>query len=380
MLKRIYLDYNASTPVDPRVLEKMYPYFTSEFGNPSSQHPYGWIAQKAIEQARTQVRDLLEAPSSKDIIFTSGASESNSLAIIGIAKKIHKQKQKAHFITSKAEHHSVLESMHAAEELGIEVTYLPVNKFGQIEINTLTTALKPHTVLLSFMWANNEIGSLNPIHEIAQLAEKEKLIFHSDATQACGKVPINLSELKIDLLSLSAHKIYGPKGVGALYIHKNLSDVGSPLPSIYGGGQERGFRAGTLNTPGIVGLGQACALAKNEFNTEPHRLNLFTQKIWLELKNHYPKLEWNGHPIERITGQMNFLFRDKRMDQVLPRTVNLAMSSGSACTSRTNSVSHVLQAIGLSREEILASVRLSVGRMTTLEEVEESCKILKEHL
>jgi cysteine desulfurase len=382
MIKRIYLDYNATTPVDSRVLEKMYPYFATEFGNASSQHPFGWVAQKAVEQARTQVSDLLGAPSSKDIIFTSGASESNTLAIVGLAQKLLKQKQeqKAHFITSTAEHHSVLESMHAAEQLGIEVTYLPVNKFGQIEIETIKNAIQPHTVLLSFMWANNEVGSFNPIKAIADLAAEKNLIFHTDATQACGKVNINLKELKIDLLSLSAHKIYGPKGVGALYIHKNLSESLSLSPIIFGGSQERGFRAGTLNVPGIVGLGKACEIANFEMPIELNRLNEYTQKIWSSLNSFYPKIEWNGHPSERLGGQMNFLFRDKRMDQILPRMVNLSMSSGSACASRSNSVSHVLQAMGLKREEILASVRLSVGRTTTLEEVEETCRILKEHL
>jgi cysteine desulfurase len=380
MMKRIYLDYNATTPVDPRVLEKMYPYFLSEFGNSSSQHPYGWIAQKATEHARKQVSSLLGAPNSKDIIFTSGASESNTLAILGLANTLKMQNHKAHFITSKAEHPSVLESMHAAEKLGIEVTYLPVNKFGQVELNDISDALQAHTVLLSFMWANNEVGSLNPIKEIAELAEKKKLIFHTDSTQACGKIPINLDKIKIDLLSVSAHKLYGPKGIGALYINKNLSEFLSLTPVIYGGGQERGMRAGTLNVPGIVGLGAACELANSDLNTETQRLNEYVQKIWTELKSFYPKLEWNGHPSVRLPGQMNFLFRDKRMDQLLPRMVNLAMSSGSACASTSSSISHVLQAMGLSREEVLASVRLSVGRMTNLEEVDETCRILKEHL
>jgi cysteine desulfurase len=379
-LKRIYLDYNATTPVDSRVLEKMIPYFSTEFGNAASRHPFGWVAKKAVDDARTQVTELLGAPNSKDIIFTSGASESNTLAIVGLAKKLLKKKQKAHFITAKTEHHSVLNSMEAAEELGIEVTYLPVNRFGQVETSSIKNAIQPHTALLSFMWANNEIGSLNPISEIAQLAAESKIIFHSDATQACGKIPIHLREIKIDLLSLSGHKIYGPKGIGALYIHKNLNESLGLSPIIYGGEQEWGFRAGTLNVPGIVGLGKACELVCTDMDSENKKLNEYVQKIWSELKSFYPKLEWNGHPTDRLAGQMNFLFRGKRMDQILPRMVNLSMSSGSACASGSSSVSHVLTAMGLSREEALASVRLSVGRLTNLAEVNETCKILREHL
>ena len=379
MIKRIYLDYNATTPVDQRVLDKMYPYFVSEFGNASSQHPFGWTAQKAVELARLQVSSLIGAPTCKDIIFTSGASESNTLAILGFAKKLQKQRLKTHFITSKAEHLSVLNAMTAAEDLGVEVTYLPVNKFGQVEIETITNALKPHTALLSFMWANNEVGSLNPISQIAKLAENKKLIFHTDATQACGKLQINLHDLKIDLLSISAHKIYGPKGIGALYINKTFNESLGLLPIIFGGNQEWGLRSGTLNIPGIVGFGLACEIAQSEQN-DCSRLNNYVQKIWTELKDFYPSLEWNGHPTERIVGHMNFLFRDKRIDQLLPRMVKLSMSSGSACASSDSSVSHVLEAMGLSREEILASVRLSVGRMTSFEEVEETCRILKEYL
>lgn len=379
-MKRIYLDFNATTPVDQRVLEKMLPFFNTEFGNASSQHPYGWVAQKAVENARTQVAQLLNAPQSKDIIFTAGASESNNIAILGLAKTLISQKQKAHFITSQVEHHSVLEPMHAAEQLGVEVTYLPVNKFGQVEIESLKNALLPHTVLLSFMWANNEVGSLNPMVAISQLAQEKNLILHSDATQAIGKIPTNLVETKIDLLSISAHKLYGPKGVGALYISKSISEANQIASLIYGGKQERGFRAGTLNVPGIVGLGQACELAASVMPDESQHLSSMSQKFWTELKNLYPNLEWNGHPNQRLPGQMNFLFRGKRMDQILPRMVSLAMSSGSACASQTATVSHVLKAMGLSREEILASVRLSVGRTTTQEDLTNALQILKEHL
>jgi cysteine desulfurase len=212
------------------------------------------------------------------------------------------------------------------------------------------------------------------------LAQEKKILLHSDATQACGRIPIDLSQTKIDLISISAHKMYGPKGVGALYLQKNLSENNMLSSLIYGGQQERGLRAGTLNVPGIVGLGQACEIATTEMNSESQKLDFMSKQIYKELKSYYPKLEWNGHPTERISGQMNFLFRDKRMDQILPRMVSLAMSSGSACSSQTNSVSHVLKSIGLNREEILASVRLSVGRTTTPDDVQNTIQLFKANL
>lgn len=379
--QNLYLDYSASTPVDPRVIELMMPFFREQVANPSSQHRAGWSSMHAIDQARKQVLDLLNAKIPKEILFTSGASESNTLAILGTILALQKKNpgQKLHALTSKVEHKSVLETFEQLKEFDVDVEFLPTNAFGQIEIKTIKQHLRPNTVFMSFMWANNEVGSINPISDIAALAQEHKICFHSDATQACGKIPMDLQTTKVDLLSLSAHKMYGPKGVGVLYRRFEQHHPCYPLiPLIRGGGQEQNLRAGTLNTPGIVGLGEAARIAKTEFlTTDSLRVSEMTHEFQTKLQKLFPKVEMNGHPTERIPGHLHLCFPGVRWDQWLPRMSKLCVSTTSACNSDSGQGSHVLRALGFSDDKIHSSLRLSLGKFTTPAELDRALVLFK---
>lgn len=379
--QNLYLDYSASTPVDPRVVELMMPFFKEQIANPSSQHRAGWSSMHSIDQARKQVVDLLNAKIPKEILFTSGASESNTLAILGTILALQKKNpgQKLHALTSKVEHKSVLETFEQLKEFDVDVEFLSTNDFGQIEIKTIKQHLRSNTVFMSFMWANNEVGSINPVDDIAVLAQAHKICFHSDATQACGKIPMDLQTTPVDLLSLSAHKMYGPKGVGVLYRRFQQHHPCYPLtPLIRGGGQEQSIRAGTLNTPGIVGLGEAARIAKTEFlPNDAIRISEMTRDFQSKLQKLFPKIEVNGHLTERIPGHLHLSFPGVRWDQWLPRMSELCVSTTSACNSDSGQGSHVLRGLGFSDEKIHSSLRLSLGKFTTCEELDRALVLFK---
>lgn len=363
----IYFDYHATTPVDPRVLEVMIPYFSNAFGNPaSSSHSYGWQAEAAVAKARDQVANLIGARE-KEIIFTSGATESNNLGILGAIGKVNGHVP--HLIVSQVEHSCVLAVAKELETRGIEVTYLPVNKYGQVEIETLKSHIKPTTTLISVIFANNEIGSINPIKEISALCKSRGIVLHVDAAQAVGKIPVNVNDLQIDLLSLSGHKIYGPKGIGALYVRSKEPRVRLD-PVIFGGGQERGIRPGTLNVPAIVGLGKACEVAQIDLVSEMGRTMRLRDKLETSIKSKLSGICVNGHPTERLTINLNFSVDGCMPDFLMENLSSIAVSSGSACSSASTKPSHVLTAIGVPENLARCTLRLSVGRFTTDEEVD----------
>jgi cysteine desulfurase len=362
-VKSIFLDNHATTPVDPRVREVMSPYFEEAFGNPSSRtHAFGWQAEMAVENARQAVSETIGAQP-KNIIFTSGATESNNLAILGCLSHLPRP---VHLIVSAVEHKSVLEVADEAGRRGIEVTVLPVNEYGQVELETLKAALKPHTRLVSVMFANNEIGSINPIEQIGRLAKQRNFWLHTDATQAIGRAAIHVDRLGIDMLSLSGHKIYGPKGVGALFVRRDQVDI---KPLLFGGSQEDGLRPGTHNVPGIVGLGKACQLMTLEGSTESLRLRALRDDLISRVLKAIPNVRLNGHPRERLCTNISLSFEDLPCDILTDGLHDLALSSGSACASSTGHPSHVLQAIGHSEELARATLRIGLGRFTTPEEV-----------
>ena len=374
----IYLDYNATTPLDPRILEVMLPYFTEHFGNPaSSQHLWGWSATRAVEKARQQVAGLLSAKPT-EIFFTSGATEGNNWVLQSLFH--HWQESgangKFHILSSNVEHSSVLKTLEYLNKLGAEVEYVPVNSFGQVELSEVQKRLQKDTRLMSFIWANNEVGSLNPIKELAQLAHNHQIYFHSDATQAIGKIKVNLEESLVDFVTLSAHKIYGPKGSGALYIRSKNPRI-ELQPLILGGGQEKGLRSGTVNVPGVVGLGLACEFCEQELEqtSQPlHELrNEFLKTLLLEI----PGTKLNGHPTNRVFSNLSLTFNGRRLEEALPFLMRLGFSTGSACHSGTASGSYVLKAMGLSEDEIASTIRLSLGRFTTTEELKEALQLLK---
>ncbi len=367
----VYLDYNATTPLDPAVFAQMEPYFKEFFGNPASAgHHWGWTAEHGVQKARMQVASLIGAKSS-EITFTGGATEANNWVIFGLLSKLREEDPQApiHFITSTVEHSSIMKAMKVAESMGVEVDFLPVNKFGQVEIETLKKALKPHTKLMSFIWVNNEIGSINPIPEIARLAKEHQIYLHTDATQAIGKIPVQATEMGIDLMSFSGHKIYGPKGVGALYIRSSQPKV-QINPLIYGGGHEKGLRSGTLNVPAIVGLGAASDICQKNLETESAHLTKLRQYLWSKLQAVVPDLRLNGHPTERSPINLNITFPGHRTDSLIPHLQKVGLSTGSACSSGTVNISHVLRGIGISEADCACSLRLSLGRWTTEAELD----------
>jgi cysteine desulfurase len=372
----IYLDNNATTAVDPEVLEEMIPYFSEHYGNASSvNHRFGKKAAEAVQNARLRIADLINA-SEKEITFTSGATESINLAIKGIFTRY--QSIGKHIITCQTEHKAVLDACYDLEKKGAEITYLAVDSEGKINLNELQEAIRKDTILISLMYANNETGVINPIQEIAEIANANKVLFFCDATQAVGKVPISILETPIDLMAFSAHKLYGPKGVGALYIKRKNRRI-QVEPLLHGGGQENHLRAGTLNVPGIVGLGAAVLKAKKVMTSESLRL----QKLRDHLEEELLKIEQtciNGSKINRLPHVTNITIRFLKAEQLMSKVGNIAMASGSACSTGSLEPSHVLLAMGIAKEDAHASLRLSLGRFTTKEEIETTIKLLNNEI
>ncbi|MBI2962456.1 MAG: IscS subfamily cysteine desulfurase [Deltaproteobacteria bacterium] len=370
MTRPIYMDYHATTPVDARVLEAMLPFFRENFGNPASRnHPYGWDAEAAVEHAREQVARTIGAGGGKEIVFTGGASESNNLAIKGVLE-FHRDKGN-HLVTCATEHRSVIDTCRSLERRGLaRLTVLPVDGYGRVDPRAVDAAITPQTVLVSIMFANNEIGTIHPVAEIGQVAKRRGVPFHTDATQAVGKVPVDVEAMGIDLLSLSAHKICGPKGAGALYVRARNPRV-RLLPLIEGGGQERGLRSGTLNVPGIVGLGRACEIAAEAMPEEAPRLASLRDRLQRTLTSALDRVVLNGHPTERLPGNLNLSFRFVESESLLMAlNREVALSTGSACSSATLEPSYVLRALGQGDDLAHASVRFGLGRFTTGEEVD----------
>lgn len=362
----VYLDYQATTPTDRRVVEAMLPYFTEVFGNPHSRsHQYGWDAETAVEKARGQIADLIGA-NPKEIIFTSGATESNNLAIKGVAR-FHRDR-KNHVITCVTEHKCVLDSCRHLEQEGFHVTYLPVQQNGLIDLDRLKDAMTDKTVLVSIMTVNNEIGVIQPIEEIGAICRERKVHFHTDAAQAVGKIPMNVDEMNIDLLSISGHKLYGPKGIGALYVRRRPRVRLEAL--INGGGQERGMRSGTLPTPLCVGLGEACAIAANEMGAEAERLRMLRDRFYNAINEQLSEVYLNGDLDNRIPGNLNLSFAYVEGEGLMMGIKDLAVSSGSACTSASLEPSYVLRALGVEEELAHTSLRIGLGRFSTAEDVD----------
>ena len=362
MTRPVYLDFHATTPVDPRVLEAMLPYFSEQFGNAASkQHAYGWDAQKAVDAARAQVAALIGA-SANEIVFTSGASESNNLAIKGIVRA--RRDRGDHIITAATEHKSVLDSCKCLEKEGCRVTRLGVDAQGFIDLDELRSSITDRTILISIMAANNEIGVLQPLSEIGAIAQERGVIFHTDAAQAAGKVPIDAAAAGIDLLSLTAHKYYGPKGAGALYVRRRKPKLDLQC-QIDGGGHENGFRSGTLNVPGIVGLGLAAELCRKEMATESARLSAMRDRLFTGLQK-LDGVRLNGPTsVRRLPHNLHVSFDDIEGEALLMALGDLAVSTGSACSSGSQAPSHVLQAIGAVGDRAGASIRFGLGRPTT---------------
>lgn len=362
----IYLDYQATTPCDPRVVEAMLPYFTEKFGNPHSRnHQYGWDAEAGVEKARAQVASIIGADE-KEIIFTSGATESNNLAIKGVAH-FYKDK-KNHIITTVTEHKCVLDSCRHLELEGFEVTYLPVQQNGLIDLDVLRKAITPKTAIVSIMAVNNEIGVIQPLAEIGKICRENHVFFHTDAAQAVGKIPLDVDAMNIDLLSISGHKIYGPKGIGALYVRRKPRVRLEAL--IHGGGQERGFRSGTLPTPLCVGLGEACAIAEKEMGAEAERLKKLSDRLYKGITEKLEEVFLNGDAKHRIPGNLNISFAHVEGEGLMMGIKDLCVSSGSACTSASLEPSYVLRALGVEVEMAHTSLRLGIGRFTTEQEID----------
>ena len=362
----IYFDNHATTQLDPRVLEAMMPYFTTVFGNAASRnHQFGWEAEEAVEKARKQIADLIGA-TPKEIVFTSGATESNNLALKGIAEMYAERGN--HIITQATEHKAVLDTCKRLEKEGVRVTYLPVKQDGLIDLDQLRDAVTDKTILISIMYANNEIGVVQPIKEISKIAKEKGVLFHTDAVQAVGKIPVNVIADGIDVLSLSAHKVYGPKGVGALYVRRRNPRV-QITAQIDGGGHERGMRSGTLNVPGIVGLGAACEIANREMAEESKRLQFLRDKLKDKLMSQLDEVYINGSMEHRLPHNLNISFAYVEGESLLMGINDIAVSSGSACTSATLEPSYVLKALGAGDDLAHSSIRFGLGRFNTEEEV-----------
>jgi len=363
----IYMDNHATTRTDPRVIEAMLPYFSENFGNAASRnHEFGWVAEQAVEEARDRIAKLIGA-TSKEIIFTSGATESDNLAIKGVAE-MYKQKGN-HIITQATEHKAVLDTGKRLEKYGFRVTYLPVQKDGRIDLDDLKRALDDKTILVTIMAANNEIGVLQPIREIGALCHERGVLFHTDAVQAIGKVPFNVIQDNIDLASITAHKLYGPKGVGALYVRRKNPRV-QLVAQIDGGGHERGMRSGTLNVPGIVGLGKACALASEGMADEAKKLAGLRDRLKDKIMGQLDEVYINGSVEHRLPGNLNISFAYVEGESLLMGINDIAVSSGSACTSATLEPSYVLKALGAGDDLAHSSIRFGIGRFNTEAEVD----------
>jgi cysteine desulfurase len=363
----IYMDNHATTPLDPRVLDAMLPYFTGKFGNAASRnHSFGWEAEAAVEDARAQIAKVIGA-TAKEIIFTSGATESNNLAIKGIGEMYRERGN--HIITQVTEHKAVLDTCKRMEKAGFRVTYLPVKADGLIDLEDLKRAIDDKTILVTIMFANNEIGVIQPVAEIGKICREKGVIFHTDAVQAVGKVPVDVNAMNIDVLSLSGHKIYGPKGVGALYVRRRNPRV-QISEQINGGGHERGMRSGTLNVPGIVGLGKACEIAAAEMESEAKRLGALRDKLKAKLESKLDYIHVNGSMEHRLPGNLNMSFVYVEGESLLMGINDVAVSSGSACTSATLEPSYVLKALGLGDDVAHSSIRFGLGRFNTEAEVD----------
>jgi len=366
----IYFDNAASTPVHEKVIEEMNPYFKEQYGNPSSIHKYGRLASSAIQNARKRIASLINAEIN-EILITSGGTESNNTALYGIG---HRNKDK-HIITSSIEHDAILEPCKRLEKEGFQITYLPVDKYGLVNPEDVEREISSDTCLVSIMFANNEVGTIQPIREIGKITQEKKIVFHTDAVQAIGKIPIDVKELGIDLLSVSSHKINGPKGVGALYIRKDVKID----PLILGGGQENGLRSGTENVASIVGFGTACQLAKDSMMENQEYFRKLSMKLVTEVLKEVPYTKLNGHPEKRIPNNIHFTFFGVNGEDLIIKLDenNIAASTGSACSVKVQKASHVLRAMGFSHEQITGSLRLTMGITNTEEEVNETVQVLK---
>ncbi len=372
----IYLDYQATTPMDKRVLDAMMPYFTEQYGNPHSRsHSFGWEAEEAVEKARAEVAHIINADA-KSVIFTSGATESNNLAIKGVARFYKDRKN--HVITTVTEHKCVLDSCRHLQQEGFDVTYLPVRKNGLVDLDQLRAAITENTVLVSIMAVNNEIGVIQPLAEIGQICRESKVFFHTDAAQAVGKIPLDVEAMNIDLMSISGHKIYGPKGIGALFVRRRPRVRLEPLFS--GGGQERGFRSGTLPAPLCVGLGAACAICETDMGADNERIRALSQRLYKGITEAIPEVFLNGDPEQRYPGNVNLSFAYVEGESLLMGIKDLAVSSGSACTSASLEPSYVLRALGVEEELAHTSIRFGIGRFTTEAEIDYAVGVLKERV
>lgn len=370
-MEKVYIDYNSTTPIDPRVLEAMLPYLKDEYGNPSSIHSFGNSAKAALDSAREKVAELLNIRA-KEIVFTGGGSESNNFAIKGIAYSLKEKGN--HLITTETEHASSLETFKFLETEGFSVTYLPVDKYGLINLNRLIKSITNKTILISCIYVNNETGTINPTKEIGKIAYENGIIIHTDVVQALGKIPLNLGDFPVDLASISSHKIYGPKGVGAIYIRKGIE----PVSLIHGGGQERGRRSGTENVAGIVGFGRACEIMKNESESEQKKVSALRDKLQEYIFNNIDGVHLNGHLEKRICNTLNVSFDDAEGESLVMNLdlEGIAVSTGSACSEGNVDPSHVLLAMGLSKKSAVSSLRFSLGRFSDDEDIEKTIDVL----
>lgn len=363
----IYLDNHATTPVDSRVLEVMLPYFTQVYGNAASKdHRFGFAARDAVEEARAEIAALVGAKL-EEITFTSGATESDNIALFGVAERYADRGD--HIITCVTEHKAVLDAAQRLQRMGKSVTYLPVDGYGRVDPDDVRRAITPRTVLISIMMANNEIGTIAPIQEIGRIAHEREIIFHTDGAQAVGHIPVDVRALNIDVMSFTAHKLYGPKGIGALFARRSLPRV-KLAPVIYGGGHERGLRSGTLNVPGIVGFGKACVLARQEMHIEDARFRAWTSLMLDKLRREVGDVELNGHPTERLPQNLNVSLRGVESKSLIVGLKDVAVSAGSACTSDKTEPSHVIAALGYGDERAHSAIRIGLGRQNTEAEVE----------
>jgi len=370
-VKQIYLDNQATTPLDPEVFSAMSPWFTEKFGNASSRnHTYGWEAEEAVEIARESVAAIIGSLP-KEIIFTSGATEANNIALQGVAKNY--QNQGRHIITLKTEHKAVIDVCQHLSEDGFDITYLPVDKDGILNVNKFEDAIRDDTILASVMHVNNEIGVIQPIKELGAICKNKNVIFHVDAAQSVGKIPLNIDDMGIDLLSISAHKFYGPKGVGALYIRRKDPRV-QLQPVMFGGGHERGVRSGTLPVPNIVGMGRACNLAADVMSEENLKITTLRDALLQGIRDENPKTLVNGSMEKRVAGNLNMSFPGVNNEAIIAAIPEIAISSGSACTTSTMEPSHVLLALGMSKEEAYSSLRFGIGRFNTEKDIHIAVK------
>lgn len=371
----IYLDYNATTPVDPEVLEEMLPYFNEKFGNPSSKtHRFGWEASYAVEVGRDRIAKLINA-SPKEIVFTSGSTESINLAIKGIADSYGQKGN--HIITTPIEHNAVIDTCGCLEKMGIKIDIVNVDEYGVIDMNHLEDLITDKTILVSILFANNEIGTIQPVKEISELVHSKNVFFHVDASQAAGKIPVDVKDLNIDIMSMTSHKIYGPKGIGALFVKSQDPKI-MISEQISGGGHESGMRSGTLNVPGIVGFGKACEVCMNVMETENERLIKMRDHLTKELTEGLDKCYLNGHPVHRLPGNANLCFEAVEASHLFGTIDEIAFSSGSACSSSKMKASHVLKALGRTDEQAKSSIRFGIGRWNTDEEIDYAINRVKE--